>query len=233
MDASVAALVTVARRRCIDLGALVLALTVVVVAALTPGYSHASDTVSRLGSPGQPLALVARAGFVIYGVLVVIGMSAVRPRLVSALASIYGVAAIVAGLAPKDAADSGHHTLASQVHVDATIVGGIAIIGAMVVVASCAPRMIDRRISTVVAVLACLGAIAFRLTWGWPIYGLVERALLVLSTGWLSQSRRRHAIMASCGCAGSRSRPGRRPGRWALRDLNPRPLPCRGSALPD
>jgi hypothetical membrane protein len=185
VDASGAALVTLAHGRYIELGALVLTVTVVVAAAVTPGYSHERDTVSRLGSPGQPLALVVSAGFIAYGVLVVIGLSAVRPRLVGVLGSIYGAAAIVAGLAPKDAAHSTHHTLASQIHVDATIVGGVAIIGAMVVVASSAPRTSDRQVAAVVAVLACIGAVAFRVTWGWPIYGMVERALLVLSTGWL------------------------------------------------
>lgn len=158
--------------------------TIVVVGALTPGYSQSSDTVSRLASPGQPFALVASAGFILYGLLVLAGALTFGDRLVGRLVAVYGAAAVVAGLAPKDPPD-GVPTLASQVHVDATIVGGVAIIAAMAIVAMRSRRVRSSRLSAACCLLTCSLAIAFRFAWGSPIYGLIERAMLAVAMVWL------------------------------------------------
>jgi hypothetical protein len=116
---------------CARLSAVVLAVTVVAIGAVTPGYRPWADTVSRLGSPGQPHAWAARAAFVLYGLLVLAGASAACGS--HRLVRLYGVAAIVAGVAPKDPPGS-HHTLLSAIHVDATMLGGVAILIAMLAV---------------------------------------------------------------------------------------------------
>src|SRR5260221_6275966 len=43
---------------------------VIIIGSLTPVYSHWSDPVSRLASPGEPWSLEARAAFAAYGLLV-------------------------------------------------------------------------------------------------------------------------------------------------------------------
>jgi hypothetical protein len=171
---------------CARLSGLVLALTVVAIGILTPGYRPAVDTVSRLGSPGQPYAAVARAGFVLYGLLVLAGTPAVRgPR---RLVGAYGVAAIVAGLAPKDAAGA-PHTPWSAIHVDAAVLGGVAIVAAMAVVAGdrSGPSW-RRRSSLAAAAITVLAALAFRLCWGSPVYGLLERIVLAVPAVWVGST---------------------------------------------
>ena len=130
----------------------VLGATVVVAGALTPGYSHRAETISRLGSPGQPLAFLVCAGLVLYGFLVA---AAARPlgaavpgpgRTLAGLLRLYGAASVVAGLAPKDA-PGGPHTTGSDVHVAATVVGGAAVVAAMVLAACFAPTRTGRRTS--------------------------------------------------------------------------------------
>src|SRR3954451_24321282 len=85
-----------------------LLLAVTVAAAWhTPDYSGWRDTVSRLGSAGQPWASVVRVSFIVYGLLVALGVSAIvrgrhRERLSSAALYSFAIAAVVAGLAPKD-----------------------------------------------------------------------------------------------------------------------------------
>jgi hypothetical protein len=161
--------------------------TIVVAGARTPGYSQWGDTVSRLASRGQPFSLFASAGLVVYGLLVLAGAPTFRDRLIRWLVGVYGAAAVVAGLAPKDP-PGGSPTLTSQVHVDATIVGGIAIIAAMAVVALRASCARTRRLSVAYFVLTGALAIAFRLAWGSPIYGLIERSMLVAAVSWLAMA---------------------------------------------
>ncbi|MEY2454300.1 MAG: hypothetical protein QOD92_3874 [Acidimicrobiaceae bacterium] len=173
------------RSRWVDASVVVLVTTIVVLGAITPGYSQARDTVSRMASPGQAFALLAALGFVSYGVLVLLGTRSFQSLLVARLTGVYGVTAVIAGLAPKDPSD-GTHTLASQIHVDATIIGGIAIITAMTIVGVRSPRLAARRGSLPCAVLTCATAFAFRYAWGSPVYGLVERAMLALAMGWLA-----------------------------------------------
>lgn len=169
---------------CARLSAGVLAATVMVVGAMTPGYRPWADTVSRLGSPGQPYAATARAGFVLYGLLVLAGAAAVRgPRW---LVGLYGTAAVVAGLAPKDAAGQ-PHTALSALHVQATILGGAAIVASMLAVAWDGDWSASyRRASLATAGATVAAAVVFRLTWGSPVYGLVERVLLAVPAAWVA-----------------------------------------------
>lgn len=180
-----------ARLACTVASGPVLTGVVVMVGALTPGYNPWSDTVSRLGSAGQPLATIARAGLILYGALVLIGATSLgehvpaRARCLASLVALYAAGAITAGIAPKDR-PSGPHTVTSRIHVLATLAGGVAIIAAMLVVASCSRSAIVRRRSRAVAVACCVGAVAFKFSWGSPIYGFVERVLLVLAASWLA-----------------------------------------------
>lgn len=122
------------RAGCAVAGARVLVVAVVLAGALTPGYSPWSDTVSRLGSSGQPYAFATRAAFVVYGLLTAVGAAAVaRGAAVRWSVRLYCAAAVVAGVAPKDAPGV-PHTVASQVHVGATLLGGGAVMLAMAVV---------------------------------------------------------------------------------------------------
>ncbi len=127
------------RLGCVAVSAALFALAVVVLGALTPGYSQWSETVSRLASPGERWALAARAVFIVYGLLVIAGAGTLRHRVqrrggaLVLLLSLYGVTCVVAGLAPKD--QPGVHTITSQVHVASTVAGGALAIGAMLLVA--------------------------------------------------------------------------------------------------
>jgi hypothetical protein len=168
-----------------------LALAVVVLGALTPGYNQWSDTVSRLGSPGERWALAAPAVFIGYGLLVVAGAGPLRAavqhhgRTLALLLGLYGVTGIVAGLAPKDQPGA-PHTAASQVHVASTVVGGALAIGAMVLVASYGLTSRARHAAIVMALVTGLAAAVFRFTWGTAVYGLCERLVLGLGMGWIS-----------------------------------------------
>jgi hypothetical protein len=171
---------------CARLSGVVLAATVVVVGIMTPGYRPEADTVSRLASPGQPHAALARTGFVLYGLLVLAGTPAVRgPRW---LVGLYGLAAVLAGLAPKDAAGAPQSAW-SAIHVDAAVLGGVAIVAAMVVVAcdrACPSG--HRRSSVAAAVATVTAAVAFTLSWGSPVYGLLERIVLAVPAVWVGST---------------------------------------------
>ena len=167
------------------------ALAVIVIGSLTPGYDQWSDAVSRLASPGEPWALAARAAFAAYGLLVVAGASALRQyaghqrhKLARCL-TLYAVACVVAGLAPKDQPGTAH-TVVSQVHVAAAALAGALAIGAMTLVSRCSPTRATRRAAAAMALLTGLAAAIFKYTWGTQLYGISERVLLGLSMRWIS-----------------------------------------------
>ena len=171
----------------IALGGCVLTLTVFVVGACTPDYSQSADTVSLLASPGQPLANVVRAAIILYGISIIAATCAIgdvvrAPRLARGLVAAYGAAAVFAGLVAKDASDA--HAAASQLHVAATIVGGAALIGAMATAALTSDSARVRALSGWSVALSVAGTAAFRLLWGSPFYGLIEKALIALATLW-------------------------------------------------
>jgi len=125
-----------------------------------------------------------------YGLLVIAGASMLGHRVqrrggaLALLLALYGVACIVAGLAPKD--QPGVHTTASQVHVAATVVGGALAIGAMTLVARHGLTRRARRAAGVLALLTTMASVVLRCAWGTPVYGLCERVVLGLGMGWIS-----------------------------------------------
>ena len=170
----------------------VLAATIVVTGLLTPGYRPLVDAVSRLGSRDEPHASLLRVGLVLYGMLVVAGAGALgrslpgRERVLAFLVGGFGVASIVAGLAPKDPPGSTTHTLISRIHVDADIVGGAMLIAAMALVARCAHTRADRASALAVGVFTLSGVVVFPFTWGAAPYGLIELTLLATASVWLA-----------------------------------------------
>jgi hypothetical protein len=179
------------RLGCAAASSAVVALAVIVIGALTPGYDEWSDPVSRLASPGEPWALAARAAFAAYGLLVVAGASTLRQyaehrgHWLARCLALYGAACVVAGVSPKDQPGTGP-TPVSQVHVAAAVLAGALLLGAMTVVSICGPTRTARRLAVAMTLLTGLSAGIFRLAWGTQVYGLSERVLLILGMGWIS-----------------------------------------------
>jgi hypothetical protein len=171
-----------------------LAIAFTLAAVHTPGYSNWRDTVSRLGSPGQSWAAFTRASFVGYGVVVLVASGPLRdalrlPAAFGGLVRIYGVCAVIAGLAPKDMPGA-PHTWMSSMHVASTIIGGCSIVGAMVLIfVADLPRPM-RRLTFIAALATIAAAITLRFTWGSDFYGATERVLLLAAVGWLSAAGR-------------------------------------------
>lgn len=167
-----------------------LVVAVVIAATNTPGYSSMRDTVSRLGSPGQPWAPFVRISFVLYGLVVLLGAGALaRTRVVALVSTValqaYAVAAVIAGIAPKDMPGA-PHTSASRIHVLATIIGGVAVIAAMAIRVAADDSPSLRWLSAAAALLTVVATIAFRFTWGSRYYGAIECALLLPPVAWVS-----------------------------------------------
>lgn len=148
------------RLGCAAASAGVVAFAVIVIGSLTPGYHQWSDAVSRLASPGERWALAARAAFAAYGLLVVAGASTLRQyaghhgHTLARCLTLYGVACVIAGVAPKDQPGTAH-TAVSQVHVAAAILAGVLAIGAMTLVSRRGLTQATRRAAGAMALLVC------------------------------------------------------------------------------
>lgn len=179
------------RLGCVAASSAAFAIAVVVLGTLTPGYSQWSDAVSRLGSPGEHLALAARLVFVTYGLLIAAGAGSLRlyagrqGRGLTWILIGYGLGCVVAGVAPKDQPGA-PHTMISEVHVTAAILAGGLAIGAMALVSGSGPTRTVRLTAAALALLTGLAAIIFWRTWGTADYGVAERALLGLGMSWIS-----------------------------------------------
>lgn len=177
--------------------AVLLGVTVLVTGALTPGYDHRYDTVSRLASPGQHFAMVVRSAIVAVGVLVTLTARTLRDsaapyrRPVSLLVGVAGAAAVVVGLAPKDPPDVGPTTL-SQLHVAASLIGVGALVAAMAYVTWSSPHRAERRRSAASLTLIVIAGTAFPLAWGSVVYGLLQRIILLTALAWLVAAARRN-----------------------------------------
>jgi hypothetical membrane protein len=177
--------------------AVLLGVTVLLTGALTPGYDHRYDTVSRLASPGQPFAMVVRAAIVAVGVLVALTARALREsaatyrRQVSLLIGVAGAAAVVVGVAPKDPPDVDPTTL-SQLHVAASLIGAGALVAAMAYATWSSPHGVERRQSAASLTLIAIAGTAFPFTWGSVVYGLLQRVVLLTALAWLVALARRH-----------------------------------------
>jgi hypothetical membrane protein len=178
------------RAQAIALGAIVLASTVMLAGALTPGYRPWTDAVSRLGAPDEPYGRLWQTGFVLFGSIVAFGAPVVgarvprHQRLLSALLVAYGGCVAVVGLAPKNPPGT-PRTMVSHVHVAAAVVGGGLMLVTMVVVARHAPRRNDRVRSTYIAASALAGVLALPFLWGTALYGVTELLLVGSAVGWL------------------------------------------------
>jgi hypothetical protein len=160
----------------------VLIVTLVAAGAMTPGYDPWRDPISRLASDGQPHALVVRGALVVVALALALGGHARRqPIAVRALLGVAGLAGVVTALAPKDLPGVAPSTFASQVHVVAAIVGGATLVVAMCVVRT--------RPALLAAASTVLLAVVFRRTWGTPVYGAVERALVAVPLAWCTTLR--------------------------------------------
>jgi hypothetical membrane protein len=160
----------------------VLAAVVLLAGAATPGYDPQVDTVSRLGSPGQPFAAVVRLTIAADGLLILL---AARRQLPGAgLVRLAGAAAAAAGVIPKDPPDVAA-TLASHIHVGAAVSGEAALVVAMLVVVRCDPRPRVRGVSALAGALVLGSAAVFAFSWGTPAYGVLQRFILALTASWL------------------------------------------------
>lgn len=179
------------RLGCVAASAGVFAVAVVVIGSLTPGYLQQADAVSQLASPGERWALAARAAFAAYGLLVIAGASTLRycsgrhGHALTLCLTLYGVACIIAGIAPKDQPGAAH-TAMSQAHVAAAILAGALAIGAMTLVSRYGQTRGTRRAAAAMALLTGLAAIIFKYAWGTQLYGISERVLLGLGMWWIS-----------------------------------------------
>lgn len=189
------------RLGCAAASAGLFALAVIVIGSLTPGYNQWADAVSRLASPGERWALAARAAFAAYGLLVAVGASTLRQyaghhgHTLACCLTLYGVACVIAGGAPKDQPGA-VHTAVSQVHVAAAVLAGTLAFGAMTLVSRCGLTRATRRAAAAMALLTGLAAVIFKYTWGTQMYGISERVLLGLGMCWISALAAR-ALIAS------------------------------------
>jgi len=83
---------------------------ILVVGQITPGYNPISDTVSQMGTPESPYAIVLNGGYIIYGILMVlaayglyrsIGSTATAQRL-AILLCIHAIGTILLGVFPDN-----------------------------------------------------------------------------------------------------------------------------------
>jgi hypothetical protein len=165
---------------------------VVVAGAMASGYDSSRDTISLLASSGRPHALGVRLAFIAYGLLVVAGAPAFDAVWIGwwsrSLVRVFGVCAVVIGLAPKHRAGS-PSTLVSDVHVAVAVIGGAAIVLAMACVAVRSGPTRPRVAAGVAASMTIVLAAAFRQTWGTDVYGALERLVIAIPVAWLSWPR--------------------------------------------
>jgi hypothetical protein len=151
------------RLGCAAASAIVFGFAVIVIGSLTPAYDQWSDAVSQLASPGERWALAARAAFAAYGLLIMAGASPLRHyggrhgHTLARCLTLYGVACVIAGVAPKDQPGA-THTAASEVHVAAAVLAGTLAIGAMTLVSRCGLTRATRRAAAAMALLTGLAA---------------------------------------------------------------------------
>ncbi|HEY41061.1 MAG TPA: DUF998 domain-containing protein [Dehalococcoidia bacterium] len=112
-------------------------------ASVTPGYSHITDTISKLASPGAPHPEWMNAGFISYGVLMICLSFAVRRCLpqragntaVWLMIVIHGVGIILAAVFPYDLSIiDGIHSVEGILHHLVSIMSCVAFIISMLII---------------------------------------------------------------------------------------------------
>ena len=128
---------------------------------------------------------------VAYGLLVVVAAPPIASKLTGRrrqrlALQIGGLAVIITGLVPKDLPQA-PHTLQSLVHVGAAITAGTALTAAIAISAAHArANGSTARRSAATAAITVLAAAVFPFAWGGPVYGAIERLILVGPLLWLT-----------------------------------------------
>lgn len=114
-------------------------LLIAINGAITPGYSHVSDFISKLGGIGAPYAIIQQFNFAVFGgsiIALAVGIhfwfgDGRRPRIATVLVSVFGVGVILAGVFPEHAAapDSVTNVLHNIISMIAflTGIGGVSL----------------------------------------------------------------------------------------------------------
>jgi hypothetical protein len=168
--------------------------------ALRPGYSHVSDTVSELFSPGSPNRLLLSALYTLFAVLLVlfgIGiLMFVQRNESSKRIGIFGASAFIAvgalniltaTIFPQDAWGS-PSTFFGEMHIN--LHGLISILSIIYILllgiwfhrTGISPNFRTYSIASVVAVV--LAAAWFMASYGSPIMGLSERIIALVGFQW-------------------------------------------------
>lgn len=175
-------------------------LTAILGGALRPGYSHISDTVSELFSPGSPNKPLLDTFHTIFallliafgiGLLLFVRRSGQKTLLGSLGAALYiamgGVSVLTAAIFSQDPWGS-PPTFQGRMHINLTGVVGLLSIASILLIGIWFQRV---RLfpgfgvySYITVVLAVLSAAAFFVTMGSPIMGLTERIAALVGFTW-------------------------------------------------
>ena len=170
--------------------------TFLLASHLTPGYSHISDTVSSIATAGKPFALIARLGFMAYGILVIpLGFAfreiyKINNELWSAkvlvfLFCLYGISDLLAGIAIDDL--TGETTFWGLVHDLAAIMAFIGISGAIFIIgfkSGPLPYFV-RTISQLALIGTLISGVIFYLEPNQSIQGLLQRCFFATTLLWI------------------------------------------------
>jgi len=176
----------------------VLAVFVIAAAAVTPGYSHLSDTVSQLGARGRPHPEVMNAGFIVYALLLSgfahglyrhLGRST-GARAVWLLLTICGLTIILSAIFQDDSMALGDvTTLEGILHGVFAQIAFFALVIGMTVFARVVYLKPEWRcftqFSLAVVVLNLVLSLMFLIEVATPVEGALQRSFFGLSLAWL------------------------------------------------
>jgi hypothetical membrane protein len=151
--------------------------------ARTPGYDPLDDAISRIAADGAPQQALMSAGFVVYGVALVIGALALRGsplRRAAPAAVVNGLATLAVALTPLERSDG-----VDQAHGLAATIGYVAIV-AMPLLAVGPLRASGRdRAATASLVLAVVSALCLVASAISDANGAFQRLGLLAGDVWL------------------------------------------------
>jgi len=176
----------------------ILAIFIISAAAITPDYSHISETVSQLGAHGRPYPEVMNAGFITYGLLIMgfaYGLYQVfeksrNAKITWLMLTIYGAGIILSGIFQDDVKSlSSFTTLEGALHtVFAQVAFFCLVIGmwffARTVHLDSSWRGFTQ-FSIAIAVFNLLSSLVFLMEFSQPIEGLLQRAFYMTSLTWI------------------------------------------------
>jgi hypothetical membrane protein len=171
---------------------------ILIAGALTPGYSHLSDTISQLGALGQPQPLVIGLGLVLYGLLVnaaALGLYRLSPPSAAAKLTLvalcaHGASVLLAGVFRDQPWGPGVH-----VTVGGTLHGYLALIafGTLAVGIFAFARAVHGSrewgnfslVSTLAGVLALAFSLLFLVESLYHVQGMVQRLFYLFPVVWM------------------------------------------------